>query len=178
MSSWQELQAALRGFFSRRVAADDVDDLLQECFLKVRQGLPTLRDQDRLGSWVFQIARNLVIDHTRRQRDTGGARTMDEDPPAEPDAPDLDARIGGWLASMIQQLPANYAEVLLDSELRDVPHRQIADRLGLSISGVKSRVQRGRALLRDKLLACCALEFDRRGQVHGYEQRTPGSCDC
>jgi RNA polymerase sigma-70 factor (ECF subfamily) len=178
MHSWQELQVALRGFFSRRVATDDVDDLLQECFLRVQQGLPTLRDQERLGAWVFQIARNLVVDHRRRQRSQLGEGTIDEDPAAEPDDPNLNVRVGEWLASMIQSLPANYSEVLLDSELREIPYREIADRLGLSVSGVKSRVQRGREMLRERLLACCALELDRRGRVRGYERRTRGSCDC
>ena len=174
MGSWRELQSALHGFFSRRVAADDVDDLLQECFLKVSQGLSALRDPERLGAWVFQIARNLVTDHRRRQR---GEETIDGDPTAETDEPDLNVRVGGWLASMIEQLPASYAEVLRESELRDIPHREIADHLGLSISGVKSRVQRGRVMLRDKLLACCVLEFDRRGAIQDY-RRNPGNCSC
>lgn len=174
--AWQALEADLRAFFARRVAADDVDDLLQECFLRVSRGLPALQDPERLGAWVFRIARNLVTDLRRRRQPAGGA-ALDE-VAAEPDEPDLPVLVGGWLAAMIEELPADYADVLRDSELRDVPHREIAARLGLSVSGVKSRVQRGRAMLRDKLLACCAFELDRRGRVHDYERRSSGRCDC
>lgn len=180
MGPWQELQEALRSFFLRRVKADDVDDLMQECFLRVSQGLPALRDRERIGTWMFRIARNLVVDHRLRLRrslppDVRGGEAAGEGPAEEED---LDLRIGGWLASMIDQLPARYSEVLRDSELTGIPHRDIADRLGLSISGVKSRVQRGRAMLRDRLLACCALEFDSRGRVRDYERKAPNSCDC
>ncbi|MCB9871524.1 MAG: sigma-70 family RNA polymerase sigma factor [Planctomycetes bacterium] len=176
--AWHELQAALRAFFARRVAAADVDDLVQECFLRVSQGIAALREQDRLGAWVFRIARNLVTDHRRRHRTGDGEPLAGEDVIAAPDEPDANARVAEWLASMIGRLPAEYAGVLRESELHDVPHREIAERLGMSISGVKSRVQRGRAMLRDELLACCVLQFDARGRVHDYERRSCDSCDC
>ena len=79
---------------------------------------------------------------------------------------------------MVECLPPKYAEVLRESELRRTPHRELAARLGLSVSGVKSRVQRGRELLRSALSACCRLEFDRRGRIRDYEQIAPRRCDC
>jgi RNA polymerase sigma-70 factor, ECF subfamily len=132
-------------------------------------------------AYVFRIARNLVVDHLRRRehelledreedvadRETGNDRGAD-----------LDLKIGDWLASWVKELPQKYAEVLRLSELQGLPHREIASRLDLSVSGVKSRVQRGRALLRDKLLACCRLELDRCGGIAGYQPDNPNSCDC
>ena len=178
IASWHELQETLRGYFARRVAADDVDDLLQDCFVRVSQGLADLRDKDRFGPWIFQIARNLVIDHQRRRSSQRSLGANAKDLAMEEDLPDLGIRIGGWLTEAIDRLPKLYAEVLRDSELRGIPYREIAERLDLSVSGVKSRVQRGREVLRAELLACCAIEFDRRGRVRDYERRTSTRCDC
>lgn len=176
-ATWAEFEAALRSFFTHRVAADDVDDLLQECFLRIARSLPDLRDEERIGGWVFAVARNLVTDHGRRRR-----RTEDPAPSEEPSAADsesdLGVRVGGWLAAMVERLPDDYADVLRDSELRGLRHRDIAERLGLSVSAIKSRVQRGRTMLRERLLACCELEFDRRGGIRDFERRSTGRCDC
>ena len=171
---------ALRTFFARRVAAADVDDLLQDCYLKVSQGLPGLQDRERVTAWVFRIARNLVVDHLRsRQREllSGSWR---EDPTSRDGAgtPDLHTTVASWIGHFVDQLPQKYAEVVRLSELQGLSHRAIADRLGISVSGIKSRVQRGRAQLRSKLLACCSFEFDRRGRIVGQRRNAPGGCDC
>ena len=57
------------------------------------------------------------------------------------------------------------------SEIEGLQQQEVADRLGLSLSGAKSRIQRGRALLKGVLERCCHFEFDRRGNVMGYEPR-------
>jgi RNA polymerase sigma-70 factor (ECF subfamily) len=175
LSSLAELSAALRAFFARRVPAGDVDDLLQECYLRVAQGLPSLRDRDRLGAWVFRIARNLVSDRRRARR---SEPATDSEPADVAAAADHDLEIAGWLEAFVDRLPAKYATVLRLAEFEQLPYREIAGRMGLSVSGVKARVQRGRALLRESLLACCTLEFDRRGRIRDWGRNAPGRCDC
>lgn len=92
--------------------------------------------------WVFQIARNLMVDYRRAQMDpTRGA-----------------------------DLPDPYQQAVRLFELEGVPQQEIADRLGLSLSGAKSRVQRGRDRLRALLFDCCTFERDRRGNVIGVER--------
>ena len=66
---------------------------------------------------------------------------------------------------MIRQLPEKYRQAVQWSDLDGLPQQEVADRLGLSLSGAKSRIQRGRALLKDVLDQCCSFEFDRRGNV-------------
>ena len=66
---------------------------------------------------------------------------------------------------MIRTLPARYAEALLLTDIDGLTQAAAAERLGLSLSGMKSRVQRGRRLLKQTLLRCCAVELDRRGGV-------------
>lgn len=163
----------LRGFLRRRVAdAATADDLLQGVWLKVHERLPSLRDTDRLAPWLYQIARNAVADHYRR------TRSAEELPPeleAEtplPDEPDLRAT----LAAFLEALPPEDREALQLTEYEGLTQRELAERLGISLSGAKSRVQRARARLREQLEQCCRFEFDRRGRVIDAVPRSPDAC--
>jgi len=171
---WKELSTPLRGYFERQVRRpEDAEDLLQESFLRVLEGIEDVADEDRLAAWVQRIARNLVVDARRRDRGEGDP----EEEPAAPDEPeDLNLVVGGWLAGRIGRLPERYRQVVRLFELEGVAQRQIAARLGLSVTAVKSRVQRGRALLRADLLACCSFEFDRTGGVVDYRAHRRPDC--
>jgi RNA polymerase sigma-70 factor (ECF subfamily) len=72
---------------------------------------------------------------------------------------------------MIDRLPDPYRQALTLTELEGRTQRELADALGLSLSGAKSRVQRGREQLKELILACCHVEVDRRGGVVDYEPR-------
>ena len=65
---WRLLSNGLRSFLRQRVPDDAIaDDLVQETFLRVHQRRESVRDDQSLTSWVYQIARNLVIDYYRRE---------------------------------------------------------------------------------------------------------------
>jgi RNA polymerase sigma-70 factor (ECF subfamily) len=81
---------------------------------------------------------------------------------------DIEARLAASLRSMIDCLPEEYREALILTEFEGITQQELAQRLGLSLSGAKSRVQRGRKMLREMLLACCHFEFDRLGKVIDY----------
>ena len=169
----------LRAFFAHRVPATDVDDLLQETYLRMTAGRAELRDQERFAAWVFRIARNLTVDYLRRRQHEVATELADESRYDEPRGErDAHHDVAEWLASFIDQLPEKYATVMRLSELSELTHREIADRIGRTVSAVKSRVQRGRAMLRQKLLACCSFEFDRRGRILDQTRNAPGDCDC
>lgn len=170
---WSELSTPLRGYFGRHVARpEDAEDLLQESFLRVLRGLDDVQEDDRLAAWVQRIARNLVVDAHRKNRPADPIDDLAEEEPAE----DLNRVVGGWIAARIDGLPEPYREVLRLFELERVPQREIAERLDLSLSAVKSRVQRGRGLLRSDLLACCSFEFDRTGGVVDYWRNREPDC--
>jgi RNA polymerase sigma-70 factor (ECF subfamily) len=77
---------------------------------------------------------------------------------------------------MITELPEPYREAVQLTELEGLTQQELATRLGISLSGAKSRVQRGRAMLKDMLLECCRFEFDRRGGIVGCEPRKKAAC--
>jgi RNA polymerase sigma-70 factor (ECF subfamily) len=166
----------LRSFLSRRISNQaDVDDLAQEILLRVHQGARHLSDETCINSWVWQIARNALIDYYRARNIQTRQTEISEDLPDERGGESLDAVVESWLEPTIQTLPEPYREALLLSEIRGLPQAEVADRLSISLSGAKSRVQRGRVKLREALLACCRFEFDRQGRIVAYQKIGP---DC
>jgi RNA polymerase sigma-70 factor (ECF subfamily) len=164
---WMHLSADLRRFIRRRVFDDHIaDDLLQETFLRVHRNIETLQQAERLAAWVYQIARNVVHDHYRKGSDSAVAL---DHPELVGESGQLQPNIGcrgiTWLDAMIRLLPDGYREAVQMAEIEGISQQDVADRLGLSLSGAKSRIQRGRAILKNVLEACCFFELDGRGQV-------------
>lgn len=174
---WTQFATRLRYFIRGRVADDaSAEDILQNVFVKVQQRLGTLRGAEKIEAWIHQIARNAIVDHFRSQRPT------DELPDdlAQPFENLTDeAEKAALLAAfrrMITELPEPYREAIQLSELEGLTLQHLATRLGISLSGAKSRVQRGRAMLKDMLLECCRFEFDRRGGIVECEPREKAGC--
>jgi RNA polymerase sigma-70 factor (ECF subfamily) len=170
---WTHLGADLRRFIRRRVADDHTaDDLLQETFVRVHRHLPALADADRVAAWVYRIARNVVLDHVRGGR--SAATPLGDTDPAEADddlTDEVRCRGCGWLDEMVASLPDGYREAVRLSEVEGLSQQEVADRLGLSLSGAKSRVQRGRQMLRGVLDGCCTFSLDARGNVIDYDPK-------
>jgi RNA polymerase sigma-70 factor (ECF subfamily) len=163
---WKTFNEPLERFIRRRVPDEDMAaDLLQDVYVKIHTNMDTLRDTDRLQSWIYQIARNTVYDYYRTRK----AHLEIPEELAMPDADDdTSARLAEGLRSMIEELPDEYQVALRLTELEGLTQQELAARTGLSLSGAKSRVQRGRKMLREMLLACCHFEFDRHGKVIDY----------
>lgn len=181
---WELLSVNLRSFLRQRLSDDQLaEDLLQETFIRIHRKIGDLDDMQRIEPWVFQIARNLLIDYYRSQSRL--ATQMADDLVATETATDsnLNEVVAGWLPQMISQLPDTYREAVELYELQGIPQQEIAERLGISLSGAKSRIQRGREKLKSILFDCCTIERDRRGNVIGYARNSPdepndcGDCD-
>ena len=169
---WTHLSSDLRRFIRRRVADDHAAaDLLQETFMRVHCNIGTLQEADRVAAWVYRIARNVIHDHHRQAARTTLALADDPVDEADDRLGCLRSRAAGWLEEMVRQLPDGYREAVWLSEIEGLAQQEVADRLGLSLSGAKSRIQRGRVMLRGILEQCCHFELDRRGNVVDYEPR-------
>lgn len=170
---WERFSSQLLGFIQRRVAdPQEAEDLLQEIFLRIHTHIDTLQDEQRLAPWIYQVARNAIID---RHRTTRPWVELDETIPANPEQdgsePDPAVELAAGLGEMVSSLPEKYRLAVEMSELEGMRQQEVAEKLGLSLSGAKSRVQRGREMLRQELLDCCHFEFDRRGNVMDYYPR-------
>jgi RNA polymerase sigma-70 factor (ECF subfamily) len=177
---WHEVHDGLRAFIRKRVANKaEVEDILQEVFLRIHRKLDTLEDPRRIASWVFQITRHVVVDHyrsskRRREVQAGLAGDIDLAHPTSAVSTFLEAsgplrtELASCLRPMIEQLSNKYREAVTPVELEGVTKIAVANRLGLSVSGVKSRVQRGRQQLKRLLEECCIIELNRRRSVVNY----------
>jgi RNA polymerase sigma-70 factor, ECF subfamily len=183
---WREFHQRLRAFVARRVPrASDVEDVLQEVFIRIHKAADSLQLREQPAAWVFQITRNVMVDHfraTNRQPVAIAEDIIEEhlESPAPAgsvaDVPSELAELAGCLAPMIAGLPPIYREAIQLTDLHGVTQAEAARRVRVSVSGMKSRVQRARAELRAKLLECCRVELDRRGGIVEYSVRDTGSC--
>ena len=182
---WTELHAGIRGFVARRVRQQaDVDDVVQRVFLHVHRALPTLRETDKLHAWVYQTTRRAIADFYRapsqnREVATGTAEDMANELAANDSLEDDEAatrELSTCLKPLMGGLTAADQEALQMVEFDGVTQVEAAARLGLSVSGMKSRVQRARSHLRSALHDCCRIAVDRRGGVIGYEGKS-GNCE-
>jgi RNA polymerase sigma-70 factor (ECF subfamily) len=158
------MDVALRGFLVKRVAnVADREDLEQEILLRAWAGRDGVVGDER--AWFWRIARNAVIDYYRRGRKLAvGVDGLEVAAPGT----SLDGVVESWLGPMVEGLPETYREAVRLSELEGMGQAEVAARMGLTVSGVKSRIQRGRAKLREELLACCEFAFDGEGRISGY----------
>ncbi len=147
-----------------------VDDIVQDVFLKVHLHLNKVRSADRIQHWMYRIAQNAITDHFRKQKPVDPLETLHVLPDVEPER-EVEQEIAPCLIPMIQALPKPYREAVHLAELEGLKQAEVAERLGLSLSGAKSRIQRGRRMLKSILLDCCRFEFDQRGRVMDYTPR-------
>jgi len=177
---WHGLHDRLLRTIRRNVADEAAaEDILQDVFLKIHTRIGTLRDEERLESWVFQIVRNAIADHHRNERPIA---PLPEALPAPEELDEDDARgvarqLVPFVKATVAGLPAPYREALLLTEYDGLTQQQLAERVGISVSGAKSRVQRAREKVKGLLLACCHIELDRRGGILD-EQPLCGTCAC
>jgi RNA polymerase sigma-70 factor, ECF subfamily len=203
---WHDVHERLSAFVAQRVDDPaDVADLVQTVFLRAHQNIGSLADEQRLTPWLFQITRNAIADYYRspaRRREIGGvgpdgaldvaditligsdfpssAESGSSRPPDSPATSDDDASalrdLAGCIRPLVHELPAPYREALTLVEFDGVSQVEVASRLGISVSGMKSRVQRGRSMVRDGLLACCNVSRSATGGVLDFAPRTATSC--
>jgi RNA polymerase sigma-70 factor (ECF subfamily) len=188
---WEELHGNLRAFIARRVRNPaDVEDLVQRVLLRLVRGLGSLRDVSRLHAWVYQTARHAIVDHhraapPRREVAVGSAADVDTTVPLAGSSPAGDEdeaqalrELARCLQPMIHRLPPEYRDAIVRIDLEGMPQSAAAREAGVSLSGMKSRVQRGRRQLKTMLELCCRVELDRRHGIVDYEPRVSSACGC
>lgn len=191
---WQDVAGRLRPFVARRVPASDVDDVVQDVFVRMQRGLPELRDEERFGAWMYQIARTTIADHGRARlrhplvRDAQAEQELAEDTAAasadaasgagdgDGDGDRHVARLlAGCVSVFVARLPSPYREAVTLVELEGLTVREAAELVGATVPAMKSRVLRGRAQLRRLFEDCCDIAVDARGKPI---EVTPRRCGC
>ncbi|WP_461538239.1 RNA polymerase sigma factor SigZ [Spongorhabdus nitratireducens] len=174
---WNNHKHRLKQYISKQVNDPSItDDLLQDIFIKAQTQAHQLRSESRISAWLFRIAHNIIMDHFRQQK------PLDELPenievPVKDEAEQAHQDLARCLEPLMKELPDKYQVPLQLAELEGLSQKEVAAQLGLSLSGAKSRIQRGRSQLRALFTACCDIETG-RGGVLDYTPKTDNCKTC
>jgi len=173
-SIWQAFHDELFNFINKRVKDKEVSkDILQDVFVKIHLKLKTLNSQDKLTSWVYQITRNSILDYYRKQKTTSALPTQLIEIEEEKQ---LNAELLKCLKPMINQLSDHYKDAIVQTEIGLLSQKEYANKLGISYSGAKSRVQRARQQLHSLFSECCVISSDKYGNIMEHECKK--ACGC
>ncbi len=124
--AYRELEWRLRPFVARRVPSPaDVDDVMQEVFLRMQRGIANLRDEERFGPWVYQVARSAIAEHRRVRARHPLATTPqpEEDPPEAPADSAVEQLLASYIAPFVATLPSPYRGALTLTELEGLTQK-------------------------------------------------------
>ena len=176
---WTDVAARLRPFVANRVPSSDIDDVVQDVLVRMHRSLPDLRDDDRFSGWMFKVARSAIADSGRKAARAPIAEPDLDDKPAQPSSSDdreTATALADCVSLFIAQLPSPYREAITLVELEGKTAKEAAEMVGISVSGMKSRVQRGRAQLRELFERCCEIAVDARGKPTDFTPRGLPPC--
>lgn len=170
LHAWSIHAPELKRYLDHRLGdGDEAADLLQESFIKalrLGQGFCAIQNP---RAWLFQVTRNALIDRRRTQR---------EHLPVPEDLPAPSARVQSPVEALAQCLPRVLTELsatdrlaLTLCDIEGQPQQALAERLGISLPGAKSRLQRARRRLHRRLVEACQVRFDEQGRVCCFTPR-------
>jgi len=178
---WATFSDRLRAFIGSRIREEsEIQDVLQDVFAKIHAGLDSLREGEKLEAWLFQVARRAIIDHFRSHSGKRRTAELPEELSQEIPATDVSAEVASWLDPMMSLIQEEDREALRLTDLEGASQKELASRLGISVTAAKSRVQRARQKLKDAILECCHIELDRRGNAIDFTKKRDdcGPCSC
>lgn len=177
---WQDYQPQLRHFLQARVQnSSDVDDLLQDIWIKSYQRLGTLQQPSKVQAWLFQIARHTLIDYYRKPHPDRAEIDITHLPQLDTKVENYEQtrqELAGCIRPFIAQLPDKYRKAVDSVDLQGKSQKVLAEEWGLSHSAVKSRVQRGRRLLGSLFQDCCQYQWDARGNPIEFYSESCQNC--
>lgn len=160
--NWNNVQNELKGFVYKRVKDKALtEDIVHDVFLKVQAKIHQVKESDKLFGWIYQITRNTITDHYRRNSRSINPKDIDW----ESNAPNFNDCVSNAIRELIPTLPEKYRVPLEMSELQNMSQVEVADKLGLNYTTAKTRVQRARQMLKDKMDKLLIVKTDGYGNV-------------
>ena len=175
---YKQFHSDLLGYVKSKVRSrEDAEDILQNVFIKISSNIDKLTEDVKLKSWIFTITRNAIIDYYRvnaTKKKVGVPEEIDENV-LELEEPDPTKGLDQCMNSMIRLLPEEYRDIIIDSEIKGIKQKDLADKYEMAYPSMRSRVQRGRERLKQLFYNCCHIETDKHGNILAAQGRT--DCD-
>lgn len=169
-SAWSACQHELLGFLRHRLShPEDAEDLLQEVFIKAMCLSSRFCDIENPRAWLFHVARNALADKLRLARE----QIMLPDDLAAPEPNILPAvdDLTQCLPRVLSELPEADRLAIQICDIEGKSQQFLAEQLGISLSGAKSRIQRARLRLKQRMESACQVRYDEQGKVDGFTPR-------
>lgn len=176
---WQSFHKELHGYILRRVRNTSLaDDILQDVFEKITRKIRQLEEVENIQEYLYKMTRNTIADTFRKRKlifEELAYNTSEQEEESNAEPPLNQIVSSCCVRPFIQQLPEKYKEAVLATDLNNISQKELAEKLDISYSGAKSRVQRGREKLKDMLQDCCNFEYDSYGNLN---TKNAEDCDC
>ena len=166
---WENFNRKLYSFIYTRVNNKVVaEDILQDVFLKIHKNISSLTSEEKLPAWVYRITRNTIIDYYRKKDHMPDVEFSDYLEPQEfPGKGKGYEDIKGCVNSFISLLPGKYRDSVELSEIKGIKHKEVAEELNISLTAAKSRILRGKEMIKQHFIECCKFKLDKNGKLIG-----------
>ena len=173
MQAWGKHQAELQGWLFHRVGdRAQAQDLLQDVFLKALGQGGRFCSVTNARAWLFEVARNTLTDHLRRQHPSEPLPDdVDEWPADEPEPLPVVDQLTGCLARVLTELPEADAHIIRQCDLQGVRQQDYATAHGLTLPATKARLRRARLRLKARMTEACAIQTCPQGGVDSFIPR-------
>ena len=168
---YEMYQPKILRYLIHLIGENDAEDLTQETFIKVNQGLANFKGASQLSTWIYRIATNTALDRMRSasfqrvvlasvSEDGDETKTADRRIRTEENKPLIEKRLirdemNKCVRGYIEKLPEDYRVVLVLSEYEEIKNNEIAKILGVTLDTVKIRLHRAKAKLKAELESHC-----------------------
>jgi RNA polymerase sigma-70 factor, ECF subfamily len=178
---YTQFNRSLLSFIRNKIRSkEDAEDILQNVFIKISANVNKLSDEEKLQSWIFTITRNAIIDYYRinaSHKNIEMDRVVEDSMWVE-ESEDTTKGLDLCMKSMIDLLPEEYRTIIIDSELKGIKQKDLAEKYNMAYPSMRSRVQRGRERLKQLFYNCCHIETDSHGNVLHAQARTDCNGPC
>jgi RNA polymerase sigma-70 factor (ECF subfamily) len=165
---YKQFHSDLLSYVKSKVRSrEDAEDILQNVFIKISSGIDKLDEDVKLKNWIFTITRNTIIDYYRVNANKKKLTVSEEldDQIADVEEMDQTKGLDQCMGSMIALLPDEYHNIIVESEIKGVKQKDLAEKYGMAYPSMRSKVQRGRERLKQLFHNCCHVETDKLGNV-------------
>jgi len=178
---YKQFHSELLSYIKRKVRSrEDAEDILQNVFVKMSSGIDKLDEDVKIKNWIFTVTRNTIIDYYRVIANKKKLAVNEEldDQIAEVEVMDQTKGLDQCMGSMIELLPDEYRDIIVESEIKGVKQKDLADKYGMAYPSMRSKVQRGRERLKQLFHNCCHIETDKLGNVMEVQEKSDCSGPC
>jgi RNA polymerase sigma-70 factor (ECF subfamily) len=169
MTLTEDISRQVRAYVSKLTHdKEQADEVSQQVLLKMHEAIGSLKDEQKLGSWLKRIVYTTLMDYYRKQKKNLSLSFDEEKELTQEDTSQANLALIDCIQSLLQGLPDEQQQLLKAIEIQGISQAQYARDYHLPLSTVKSRVQRAKQKIREQITSNCFLQVDSYGNVIEY----------